>query len=199
MSSNIHKYHPHFFLLHSIFLSLLSYFNIMVYISQKQELHHTNTTYIIVIYISIILSILDIIICSLINLSSFVIYNFLYISCLVNLVFTHGNLLSVIIFFIESGNVSIDWILLVLFHNSDNKQIIYMKYIILFVYTICIKLILSPLLMIFMFYNLSKNYSEQLIIIYFCLYTANIIRLINQIFNIIVSDKFKYIYEKMIS
>lgn len=47
----------------------------------------------------------------------FIIYNVVYLSCVINTITTYGNMLSILLFVFESTNVSIDWFCVNLIRN----------------------------------------------------------------------------------
>lgn len=179
--------HPHVHLVHSMFLTLFSYFNIVTFISNKQNYEHTNSLYLFSIYVSIIFMLIDTFISSFLNISSILIHNILYISCLVNTVYKYGNLLSVILFLIESVNVTIDWVIVNIISKKYNTDMHSgnLKHNLLLVgvsiYAVVTKMIISPFVLIIIFYNLSGNLSEPVFILSFCLYAATIVKLYEEL------------------
>lgn len=176
--------HPHIHLAHSIYLTLFSYFNIVAFIANKQEYNHTNTIYLFSIYVSIIFILIDSFVSSLLNITSIVVYNILYISCLVNTVYNYGNILSIILFIIEATNVSIDWVIVNFLSKQDITKQNYSHNLLLLgtaAYAIVSKMIISPLILMVIYYNLSSNFSEPVFILSFCLYSASIVRLLDEL------------------
>lgn len=92
-----------------MYVSVCSYYNIMTFISYKQELDYTNTSYVVCVYVSLVFILLDTMLCAVCDSTLFIIYNVVYLSCVINTITTYGNLLSILLFVFESTNVSIDW------------------------------------------------------------------------------------------
>lgn len=195
------KRHPNLYLIHSIYLSLFSYLNIVTFIAQKQQYDHTNNMYLFCIYVSIVLILVDGFLCALFNITSLIIYNILYISCLINTIYAYGNLLSIILFIFESLNVTCDWFILNLQHPllSKNNFQTQLYNLCIIVYVILSKIIIVPIVLLLIFYKLSNNHAEPLFIMCFCLYCANIIRIIDSfIYNPVISKYFKQFNEFVI-
>lgn len=199
---DINKFrHPNIYLLHSIYLTIFSYLNIVTFISSKQQYDHTNILYLGCIYFSIVFILIDGFICALFNITSLLIYNILYLSCLINTICTYGNLLSVILFIFESLNVSCDWFILNLNHPKSNENTYQTKLYNIFIiaYVIISKIIVLPVILMLIFYKLSNNHAEPLFIMCFCLYCANIIRIADLFFyNPAVSKYFNKISQFVI-
>ena len=193
--------HPNIYLIHSIYLTLFSYLNIITFIAQKQQYDHTNTLYLGSIYLSIVLILIDSFLCALFNVTSLIIYNILYISCLINTIYAYGNLLSIILFIFESLNVSSDWFILNLqYPQTSQKSIQTQIYNLgIIIYVIISKVVVVPIVLILIFYKLSNNHAEPLFIMCFCLYCANLIRIVDSfIYNPVISKYLKQFNEFVI-
>lgn len=180
---NIKRKHPHIHLAHSMYLTLFSYFNIVAFISNKQDYNHTNKIYLISIYLSIIFILIDSFLSSMLNITSIVIHNILYVTCLINTIISYGNLLSIVLFIIESTNVTIDWIIVTQISKKKDGSKVSYNLILLGIafYAIVSKVIISPFVLMVIFYNLSGNFAEPLFILLFCIYTASLVRLSDEL------------------
>lgn len=178
------------YLLHSIYLSIISYFNIITFITYKQPYDVTNVSYIICVYISIVFMLVDILICASYNSTSFIVYNVIYLTCVLNTIFIYGNLLSIIIFLFESTNISFDWFFLNILlerersgntkgNNTDTQIKRLLSSGVFIGYIFINKVIITPTVIMILYYSISSNIIQPLFMITFSFYVTNIIKVVN--------------------
>ena len=156
---------------------MCSYYNIVTFISYTQGLGHTNRIYVVSVYVSIVCMLVDTIICAMTNSALFVVYNLIYLTCVINTVMTYGNLLSILIFVFESTNVSVDWFCLNCF-GFDKTNIRNVTSIVIFsTYVFVNKVVITPIVIMSLYYNVSGNITQPLFMISFSFYVTNLIKL----------------------
>lgn len=149
----------------------------MTFISYKQGYDYSNSSYTICIYISIIFMLLDTVVCGLCDSTTFVVYNVVYLSCVLNCFMTYGNLLSIILFVFESTNVSIDWFCLNMLTDPSSTLNKTTMRIGLLIYICVNKIVITPTIIMSLYYGISGNITQPLFMISFSLYVTNILKI----------------------